>query len=98
MLCHACHVHARRDFPYCLHCGTLRRGAKVTDFGAPQLTGAAGAAPFPLTKARTTVGRDPSNDLVVDDPSVSRLHAEIVREPSGFVVRDLNSLNGTSVA
>jgi putative peptide zinc metalloprotease protein len=97
MLCHACHVHARRDFPYCLHCGTLRRGAKVTDFGAPQLTGAAGAAPFPLTKARTTVGRDPSNDLVVDDPSVSRLHAEIVREPSGFAVRDLNSLNGTSV-
>ena len=29
MLCHACHVHLRRDYPYCLHCGTIRKRVKV---------------------------------------------------------------------
>ena len=29
MLCHVCRVHVRRDFPYCLHCGTPRRRVKL---------------------------------------------------------------------
>lgn len=99
MLCHACHVHVRRDFPYCLHCGTLRKHAKVTAFGAPQLTATKDATTFhPITGARTTIGREASNDVRLDDPSVSRFHAVIVREPGGFVVEDLNSLNGSAVA
>jgi hypothetical protein len=37
MLCHACHVHLRGDYPYCLKYETLREGAKLTQFAAPEL-------------------------------------------------------------
>jgi len=35
--------------------------------------------------------------IVLDNPGVSREHAEIVKEPRGFVVKDLGSSNGTFV-
>lgn len=44
-----------------------------------------------------TVGRDPENHLFLDDVTVSRHHARVVRAAAGFVVEDLNSLNGTYV-
>jgi ABC-type multidrug transport system ATPase subunit/pSer/pThr/pTyr-binding forkhead associated (FHA) protein len=46
---------------------------------------------------RLTVGRDPSNDVVLDDPNVSRFHAEIVRSGERVELRDLGSRNGTRV-
>lgn len=95
MLCHACHVHLRRDYPYCLHCGTLRKGAEVAQFAAPELRH--GGQAYPLVRPVTTVGRTSDNDLILDDPSVSRHHARIVRTPDGFVIEDLDSFNGTTV-
>jgi pSer/pThr/pTyr-binding forkhead associated (FHA) protein len=44
-----------------------------------------------------TVGRNPESDLFLDDVTVSRHHARIVRDATGFVAEDLNSLNGTYV-
>ncbi|HJL14402.1 MAG TPA: sigma 54-interacting transcriptional regulator [Sandaracinaceae bacterium LLY-WYZ-13_1] len=41
------------------------------------------------------LGSHASNDLVVDHPSVSRMHAEVRVEPRGAIVQDLGSLNGT---
>ncbi|MGN6605678.1 MAG: FHA domain-containing protein [Jatrophihabitans sp.] len=96
MLCSSCRVHVRRDFPYCLRCGTPRRGARASDFAAPQLVRADGPA-VSLTRPRTTIGRDPDCDVVLDDPSVSRRHATVVRGRAGFTVEDLGSLNGTTV-
>src|SRR5688572_22071796 len=51
--------------------------------------------PIDVTGERTLLGRDPSADLVVNDPSVSRRHALIERRPEGFVVLDQRSANGT---
>jgi pSer/pThr/pTyr-binding forkhead associated (FHA) protein len=48
-----------------------------------------------LTKPVTTVGRHPDSDIFLDDITVSRRHAEVQRVSSGFVVRDVGSLNGT---
>ncbi|SMY12540.1 FHA domain-containing protein [Brevibacterium jeotgali] len=44
-----------------------------------------------------TVGRSPNADIFLDDVTVSRKHAEFVRTPSGFTLRDNGSLNGTYV-
>lgn len=44
-----------------------------------------------------TIGRSPHSDLFLDDVTVSRHHARILRDASGFLVEDLNSLNGTYV-
>jgi DNA-binding NtrC family response regulator len=41
------------------------------------------------------IGRAPSNDLVLQDPMLSRFHVEIRREAERWVVADRGSLNGT---
>ncbi len=52
----------------------------------------------PLTFGRHyTLGRDKQNDIVLDDTSSSRQHAEIFSAPDGFYVRDLNSRYGVFV-
>ena len=42
-------------------------------------------------------GRHPDSDIFLDDITVSRRHAEFVRQATGYVVRDVGSLNGTYV-
>ncbi len=44
-----------------------------------------------------TIGRSPHSDLFLDDVTVSRHHARVLRDDAGFSVEDLNSLNGTYV-
>ncbi len=43
------------------------------------------------------VGSHPSNDVVLNDPLVSRFHCALVRGRSGFRLTDTDSLNGTRV-
>ncbi|MBI3597263.1 MAG: GGDEF domain-containing protein [Nitrospirae bacterium] len=51
---------------------------------------------FPLDKERMVIGRHQDTEIPIDDPMVSRKHAEVVREADGTVVlRDLDSKNGT---
>ncbi len=50
-----------------------------------------------LDGATAVVGRSRSCDIVVDDPNVSRKHAEIERVPDGWAIRDLDSTNGVIV-
>src|SRR3954451_654238 len=50
-----------------------------------------------LTGGRTRLGRGGDNDVVLSDVSVSRYHAEILREPDGWSVHDLKSTNGVEV-
>lgn len=45
----------------------------------------------------TTAGRSPESDVFLDDVTVSRKHAEIVRRGGEFFIRDVGSLNGTYV-
>ena len=54
-------------------------------------------ARFLLDSERTLAGRSPDADIFLDDVTVSRKHAEFVRELDEFVVRDAGSLNGTYV-
>ncbi len=52
---------------------------------------------FLIEEDVTTVGRNPDNDVFLDDVTVSRKHAEILRRGSEFFVKDVGSLNGTYV-
>jgi pSer/pThr/pTyr-binding forkhead associated (FHA) protein len=52
----------------------------------------------PLAAERVTIGAATGNDLhIARDPTVSRIHAALVRYIAGWCVRDLNSRNGTFV-
>ena len=45
---------------------------------------------------KITIGRNPANDIIINNPNVSSNHAVIVVDDSGdFILRDLNSTNGT---
>lgn len=50
---------------------------------------------FMLDADVTRAGRHPDSDIFLDDITVSRRHAEIVRAGEGFALRDVGSLNGT---
>jgi pSer/pThr/pTyr-binding forkhead associated (FHA) protein len=52
---------------------------------------------FPLDRDRMTIGRRPDSDVFLDDVTVSRDHALIVRRGDEFHLDDLGSLNGTYV-
>jgi hypothetical protein len=58
--------------------------------------GRAGEA-FPLDGERLTVGRRPDSDIFLDDVTVSRDHAVLVRRGSDYYLDDCGSLNGTYV-
>ena len=50
-----------------------------------------------LTKERTTVGRRPHNDIVIDNLAVSGEHAVLITILNDSFVEDLGSTNGTTV-
>ncbi len=50
---------------------------------------------FALEKDVVQAGRHPESDIFLDDVTVSRRHADILRTDTGYVVRDAGSLNGT---
>jgi len=52
---------------------------------------------FFLDSDVTQIGRHPDSDIFLDDITVSRRHAEIRRDASGFSLHDVGSLNGTYV-
>lgn len=53
--------------------------------------------PYYRVRENTTVGRHPSNRMVIPLDSVSRFHGKISSRGSNFYVQDLNSSNGTFV-
>jgi Protein of unknown function (DUF3662)/FHA domain len=65
-----------------------RRGsARLRVGGRTELVGEAGAV----------IGRSRDADVVVDDPNVSRRHAEVRPSGGSWIVRDLGSTNGVKV-
>ena len=52
---------------------------------------------YPLEGERTSIGRHPDADIFLDDVTVSRNHAVVVRGGERFTLTDQGSLNGTFV-
>jgi predicted component of type VI protein secretion system len=52
---------------------------------------------YELNKDINTLGRDITNDIVINDPEVSRHHMRMTRGAGGYTVEDLGSTNGTFI-
>jgi pSer/pThr/pTyr-binding forkhead associated (FHA) protein len=52
---------------------------------------------FDLVKSLLTIGREVKNDIVVNDPEVSRQHVRLTEQPEGYWVEDLASTNGAFI-
>ncbi len=73
--------------------GELAQGAGVLIVRA----GAQAGERFTLHGDVTRLGRHPDSEISLDDITVSRRHADVVRTDDGYVVSDSGSLNGTYV-
>lgn len=49
------------------------------------------------SKSMVTIGRSAQCDIVIPSPLVSRVHAKLIKEPSGWVIEDCESTNGTFI-
>jgi pSer/pThr/pTyr-binding forkhead associated (FHA) protein len=81
--------------------GDDESGAQLEDLGVkgPALIvrsgGGRSGETFHPEGERTTIGRSPDCEIFLDDVTVSRKHAVLVRRNGAFFVEDLGSLNGT---
>jgi len=60
-------------------------------------SGPQAGATFALREEVTRLGRHPDSEIILDDITVSRRHAEVQRSGVEYVVTDVGSLNGTYV-
>lgn len=52
---------------------------------------------FELKQDDMTIGRDIGNNIVINDPEISRRHVRLVLQAGGYVLEDLGSTNGTFI-
>jgi pSer/pThr/pTyr-binding forkhead associated (FHA) protein len=79
--------------------GLARRARPAGSASGPQLRGLTGGVTgktFPLSGTKV-VGRVGAVDILIDDDSVSRKHAELEVRGREVILRDLKSANGTTV-
>lgn len=75
--------------------GVSPHAEEVVGFELHVVGGPAAGSTLPLKSGVTTIGRDPSCELPVDDPSLSRRHFEVRVSTHTFEARDVGSTNGT---
>ncbi len=75
----------------------LREGLDQPGQYVAYLIGRGEVVTFELQREWTRIGRSLAADIRFDDPTVSRRHALIVRQPEGLRVLDDRSLNGVFV-
>ena len=59
------------------------------------LSGSGAGTEYPLEKVEIFLGRDTTNDVVINDPEVSRHHARLVLLGNTYAIEDTGSTNGT---
>lgn len=95
ILCGHCGHQNRGRSAFCTFCGNgLPKDGIVV--GRLVLLGEE-AREYLIADVERTIGRDPANDLVVEDDEISGQHARILFRDNDFWVEDLDSRNGTHV-
>jgi hypothetical protein len=73
------------------------REARAADLAREEYVLSWDGGRYVIERRAVVLGRSRDCDIVLDDRSVSRRHAELVRHGDGFLLRDLDSTNGSSV-
>ena len=96
ILCLQCGYHNNDSSRFCTFCGS-----RLTEEDCPVacliLLGETAQKEYMISEAERYVGRDSSNDIVLEDDQASSRHMKIVYEEKAFSVEDLGSRNGTYV-
>ena len=90
---------------YCVNCGApFQAKVEASNAGEPMAVRVPSAClilihlkEYALLEATCRVGRDPTSDILVSDPLISRLHAEVCYQDGSYWITDQGSSNGTWV-
>lgn len=52
---------------------------------------------YPIEKNYTVIGRDTLADIALRDPLISRQHVAVIMHEGAYILKDLDSTNGTSL-
>ena len=69
----------------------------VSQFQLIMRSGPTPGAAFTLEGSQITIGRDSTNEIVINDAEISRRHARLTFQGGKYVLEDLGSTNGTFV-
>src|SRR5574340_307118 len=77
---------------------TMNATGKSQEFASIRfLTGPLAGNTIPINKAIITFGRDPGNDVIISDPTVSRKHARMVNTGGQWRIEKLAEQNVVTV-
>lgn len=77
---------------------TVQKAAKVVPVPTLQFSdGPLAGTTLRIESERVLIGRRQDNDLVINDPHVSRVHAELQRDEQLLLLTDLSSTSGTRI-
>ena len=96
ILCTHCSHQNKKDSQFCTSCGN-RLVDEPCIAAHLKLLGKSEQREFLVSDEESYIGRDASNDIVLDDAEMSARHARIGFRDGGFWVEDLDSTNGTYV-
>lgn len=69
----------------------------VSNFRLVMRSGPSVGKVYPLDKNEVYLGRDLNNDIVINDPEISRRHSRLFLQGNSYVLEDMGSTNGTFV-
>ena len=78
---------------FLLCCSALLK-RRPPSLGGARLINAATKEAYPLIRRETSLGRNKNCDIILDEPTVSRLHAVVVCSKDGWYVADVRSQAG----
>jgi DNA-binding NtrC family response regulator len=90
-------VHSEAESPTGAYHRPVRDADAQRSYEIAVLAGPGAGLHRPFDADELRVGKAPSNDLCLPDPTVSRFHCVIERTARGLLLRDLGSSNGTQV-
>jgi len=100
-LCPICGQNNPPAETYCVECGFLLSSAvpeaPADEKPYPKLRDPSGGREFLLKAGANLVGRDPAADVLLNDGTVSRRHAQLIIEENTAFVEELGSTNGTKL-
>jgi two-component system cell cycle response regulator len=85
----------KRDTPPSGFVVALDRRERAT---LTMLAGPHAGATFPIEAEETVIGRSDAASVCIEEASISRMHARILRTGDGYAIEDLSSTNGTFVS
>lgn len=79
------------------HAGREPEGGTYAETVSAVLINAATDFEYAIRNGKISIGRSDGNDVIINDPSVSRLHAIVLYTDEGWIVKDNNSSAGVGV-